>query len=81
MNWDKDNDGNIVAAPLTSFEVTAVEDHNAVLVRFQIEMVDSGPPAIQVALDPNYALALSEDLRAAALVVLKAGGDTIAIRQ
>ena len=74
MDWDKDNDGNIVAAPLTSFEINALEDQNAVLARFQVESVDSGPSAIQVALDPKYALALADDLRRAAQAVLKAGG-------
>ncbi len=55
MEWDKDNDGNIVAAPLTSFLVAALEEQNAVLARFQVERVDDGPPVIQVSLDPKYA--------------------------
>lgn len=61
MPWDKIN-GEIIAAPLTQFEVAAFKLDKAVLLRLEAPTADGVSMGFQVAMDPAYAERLARDL-------------------
>lgn len=64
MTWDIDGKGNVTAVPLKAFEVAAYPADRVVLIRLEIANTQ-----VQLALNPDYAQALSRDLADAAAKV------------
>jgi len=67
MPWDKNDKGQVVAAPLMEFEVIGYTEDQKIVMRLKGDEVQ-----IQFVMDPEYAGELGRDLTAASARVADA---------
>ncbi len=70
--WDKDQNGNIVALPVKMYEIAPVVSYDTVLVRLELVTDENATEKVQIALQRGFALSLAKDLRHAADQIEKA---------
>ena len=71
-DWDTDKSGNIIAQPLTLFQVAPFPDYEKVLVRLEIAKNETEVEGVQIAMPTDMAARLARDLRRAADEIEKA---------
>ncbi len=70
--WDKDQNGNVVALPVKMYEIAPVISYDTILVRLELVTDENTTDKVQIALQRSFALNLAKDLRHAADVIEKA---------
>ena len=64
--WDKDENGNVIALPVKMYAIAPVVSHDTILVRLELAMDEGASENMQIALRREFASSLARDLRHAA---------------